>query len=320
MAFWKSVKSFGNLTFGSNKYEGKNSWDKSMGRFNDLSAVDVDGKELSFTAFDGKVLLITNVACKCGYTQGSYDKMQELAVQYADKGLRILCFPCNQFMQQEPWNEQEIKTWVTGKWPNLNPVLFSKIEVNGDNTHATYKFLKTCFPGDIHWNFATKFVVGSDGIPVARFDKKQTWDEIEKCLQNELNKVAPQAQDDEPPKNEAATAVEDEKKELKEEDEADNVEEDKAKENETENVDAKKEQQQEQQDENVDKEQEQEKEKSEAILSTKEYVFKSIDKEQNKVTCLDADFNDISFDLDANNASLLEKIEKIVGQGNDEKK
>eukprot|EP01083_Nonionella_stella_P288233 980892_1 len=162
--------------------------------------------------------------------------------------------------------------------------------------------------------------VGSDGISVTRFDKKQTWDEIEKCLQNELNKVAPQAQDNEPPKNEAATAVEDEKKELKEEDEADNVEEDKAKENETENVDAKKEQQQEQQDENVDKEQEQEKEKSEAILSTKEYVFKSIDKEQNKVTCLDADFNDISFDLDANNASLLEKIEKIVGQGNDEKK
>eukprot|EP01083_Nonionella_stella_P288232 980891_1 len=215
MAFWKSVKSFGNLTFGSNKYEGKNSWDKSMGRFNDLSAVDVDGKELSFTAFDGKVLLITNVACKCGYTQGSYDKMQELAVQYADKGLRILCFPCNQFMQQEPWNEQEIKTWVTGKWPNLNPVLFSKIEVNGDNTHATYKFLKTCFPGDIHWNFATKFVVGSDGIPVARFDKKQTWDEIEKCLQNELNKVAPQAQNNEPPKNESATAVEDRKNQKK---------------------------------------------------------------------------------------------------------
>ena len=146
-ALWSSVKSMGKLALGSNKYVGKNNWEKSMGRFNDLKAIDIDGKETNFTAFDGKVLLITNVACKCGYTKGSYDKMQEFAVKYEDKGLRFLCFPCNQFMSQEPWTEQEIKQWVTGKWPKLKPILFSKIEVNGDNTHSTYKFLKKCFPG-----------------------------------------------------------------------------------------------------------------------------------------------------------------------------
>ncbi len=109
-------------------------------------------------------------------------------VQYEDKGLRMLCFPCNQFMGQEPWTEQEIKKWVVGKWPKLNPIMFSKIEVNGDNVDKTYKYLKTCFPGDINWNFATKFLVGKNGIPVQRFDKNQTWQEIEKCIQSELEK------------------------------------------------------------------------------------------------------------------------------------
>eukprot|EP00486_Rosalina_sp_Unknown_P004176 CAMPEP_0201576300 /NCGR_PEP_ID=MMETSP0190_2-20130828/22044_1 /ASSEMBLY_ACC=CAM_ASM_000263 /TAXON_ID=37353 /ORGANISM="Rosalina sp." /LENGTH=217 /DNA_ID=CAMNT_0048007011 /DNA_START=331 /DNA_END=984 /DNA_ORIENTATION=- len=66
--------------------------------------------------------------------------------------------------------------------------MFSKIEINGDNEHKTYKYLKTVFPGDINWNFATKFVVGKDGIPVQRFDKNQTWEEIEKCIQTEIEK------------------------------------------------------------------------------------------------------------------------------------
>ena len=132
---------------------GNNNWDKSMGLFTDMKVKGIDGDIIDLKQFNGSVLLITNVACKCGYTKSSYDEMEKLSVKYGDKGLRILCFPCNQFMGQEPWNEKEIKEWVTGKWPKLNPTMFAKIEVNGDNTHKTYKFLKKCFPGDINWKY-----------------------------------------------------------------------------------------------------------------------------------------------------------------------
>merc|ERR1712048_1043256 len=146
-------------------------------------------------------------------------------------------------MSQEPWTEQEIKQWVTGKWPKLNPILFSKIEVNGDNVHPTYKFLKQCFPGDINWNFSTKFIVGKDGIPIQRFDKNQSWEEIEKCIENALNeKQSNDVEDDD--------------------DEKGNADDNKLK------------------------------------LVAKEYVFKSIDADKHKITCLDADFNDVVFDLD----------------------
>eukprot|EP01084_Bolivina_argentea_P030016 55674_1 len=204
MSFWGSVKSMGNLMFAANNYTGKNNWDESMGRFNDLNAVDIDGNDINFNKFKGSVLLITNVACKCGYTKSSYDFMQKLSIKYGDRGLRILCFPCNQFMGQEPWNEKEIKEWVLAKWPKLAPSLqlFKKIEVNGDDTHETYKFLKKCFPGDINWNFATKFVVDKNGIPVQRFDKNQKWTDIEKFVQSELKKNVKSNNDDKPSQKE----------------------------------------------------------------------------------------------------------------------
>lgn len=118
----------------------------------------------------------------------SYDQMRDFSVRYSPKGFRVLCFPCNEFMGQEPWKEAEIKRWVTSKWPKLNPVLFSKVNVNGDAQHEVFTFLKKCFPGDINWNFASKFVIGRDGIPAQRFDKKQSWQEIEKCIVAELAK------------------------------------------------------------------------------------------------------------------------------------
>jgi len=202
----------GNLAFGTNKYDGKNNWKAEMGKFTDLDALDIEGHKLSLSSFEGNVLLITNVACKCGYTKGSYDAMQELSVKYYEAGLRVLCFPCNQFLSQEPWTEKEIKEWVTGQWPKLQPQMFGKIEVNGDNTHKVYKYLKTVFPGDINWNFATKFVVGRNGLAVARFDKNQTWQEIEKCIQKELNGNATQNEQN---ANDAAEAVEEKGKEDK---------------------------------------------------------------------------------------------------------
>ena len=91
-------------------------------------------------------------------------------------------------MGQEPWPEPEIKEFVTTKWPNLNAELFSKIEVNGKDTHPVYQFLKGALPGDISWNFASKFVIGRDGIPVQRFDSSQSWQDIEQCIKRELDK------------------------------------------------------------------------------------------------------------------------------------
>lgn len=202
--------------------------------------------------------------------------MQELAVQYESKGLQILCFPCNQFLSQEPWKEPEIKKWVDEKWPKLNPVLFTKIDVNGDNTHKVYKFLKSCFPGDINWNFATKFVIGADGIPVQRYDKNQKWEDIEKCIQQQLKTGVV----------EDITGADDKKN-----DEIDNK------------------------DENVE-----ENPNDKVLLTKTEYVYKSIDKENNKITCLDAEFNDIIFDLNAENKELMDKIHKVIKDGQEQKK
>merc|ERR1712039_149048 len=176
--------------------------------------------------------------------------------------------------------EKEIKVWVTGKWPKLNPVLFSKIDVNGDKTHATYQFLKTCFPGDINWHFSTKFVVGKDGKPIQRFDKNQTWDDIEKCIQTALEE--PYNGDDDEKQNEKDSEVVVESKEDVKDDDED-------------------------------------KDKLKDVIK-KEYVFKSIDNEKLKITCLDEEYNDIVFDLDANSKELLEKVDKVIAQGAEEKK
>jgi len=144
--------------------------------------------------------------------------MRDLSVRYSPQGFRVLCFPCNEFLSQEPWKEAEIKEWVTNKWPKLNPVLFSKVNVNGDNEHAVFTFLKKCFPGDVVWNFASKFVIGRDGIPVQRFDKKQGWDEIEKCIVEELAKGQAAAEE------EKAEAKVDAKADEKADEKADDVE------------------------------------------------------------------------------------------------
>eukprot|EP00483_Globobulimina_turgida_P008045 UN08061 len=115
--------------------------------------------------------------------------MQNLTVKYANRGYQTFCFPSNQFGGQEPWNHATINEYVTRNWPNLNAVLFEKIEVNGDNTHPIYMYLKQVFEGDIKWNFASKFVIGRDGVPSARFDGSETWDDIEKAIEEELEKL-----------------------------------------------------------------------------------------------------------------------------------
>ncbi|XP_055524193.1 glutathione peroxidase-like [Wyeomyia smithii] len=139
----------------------------------DFSAVDIDGNrvELGGDRYRGHVLIIVNVASKCGYTDGHYAELNQLLQEYGEtKGLRILAFPCNQFGNQEPDSNAEIARFAREK-KGARFDLFSKIYVNGDEAHPLWKFLKerqggTLFDA-IKWNF-TKFIVDKNGQPVER--------------------------------------------------------------------------------------------------------------------------------------------------------
>jgi glutathione peroxidase len=138
----------------------------------DVSLKDIDGKPTTLKTYQGKVLLIVNVASKCGYTP-QYAGLQALQEKYKDKGLMVLGFPCNQFGGQEPGTNEEIKEFCSSKYQVSFP-LFDKIEVNGPNRHALYTVLAgegSPYPGDIKWNF-NKFLVGRDGKILKRFDSK----------------------------------------------------------------------------------------------------------------------------------------------------
>ncbi len=138
---------------------------------------DIDGKDTTLNAYKGKVILIVNVASKCGFTP-QYTALEATYKKYSDQGFVILGFPCNQFGAQEPGNDEEIKQFCTSKYFVTFP-MFDKIEVNGANRHPLYELLagkNATFPGDIKWNF-TKFLIGRDGQILNRFDSKITPDD-----------------------------------------------------------------------------------------------------------------------------------------------
>jgi glutathione peroxidase len=138
----------------------------------DIPLKDIDGKDASLKPYAGKVILVVNVASKCGYTP-QYTALEATYQKYSAQGLVVCGFPCNQFKQQEPGTDAEIKEFCTSKY-NVTFPMFDKLEVNGDNRHPLYVALAgkdSPFPGDIRWNF-TKFVIGRDGKIVARFDSK----------------------------------------------------------------------------------------------------------------------------------------------------
>ena len=137
----------------------------------DYSARTIDGEDKSLKDYDGKVLLVVNVASHCGFT-GQYDGLEKLYQKYRDRGLVVLGFPCNQFGGQESADEQEIKSFCRLTY-NVTFPMFSKIDVNGSNAHPLFKFLKSAQPGlmgiqRIAWNF-TKFLVDRNGNVVKRF-------------------------------------------------------------------------------------------------------------------------------------------------------
>ena len=131
----------------------------------------LDGKEVDLSKYDGKVVLIVNVASKCGLTP-QYEQLQALHKKYSEKGLAILGFPCNQFSQQEPGTADEIREFCRANY-GVTFDMFAKIDVNGDDACALYKHLtaletKPTGAGKISWNFE-KFIINRHGDVVARF-------------------------------------------------------------------------------------------------------------------------------------------------------
>ena len=142
-----------------------------MSDFYSYAAKTIDGGEQALDAYRGKVVLVVNVASKCGFTP-QYQGLETIWRQYRDQGLVVLGFPCDQFGHQEPGDENEIKNFCSLNYEVSFP-MFAKIEVNGAGTHPLYQWLKSSAPGllgteGIKWNF-TKFLVGKDGKVVKRY-------------------------------------------------------------------------------------------------------------------------------------------------------
>ena len=139
----------------------------------DFTMNNIDGKPTSLKKYKGKVVLVVNVASKCGLTP-QYDALQKTYEANKDKGLVVLGFPANNFGGQEPGTEAEIKTFCSSKY-NVTFPMFSKISVKGDDTHPLYKWLlqQTDNHGDIEWNFG-KFLISRDGKKVLRFSPRDT--------------------------------------------------------------------------------------------------------------------------------------------------
>lgn len=131
----------------------------------------IDGKEQPLAAYQGKVLLIVNVASKCGFTP-QYKGLEALYGKYKDRGLVVLGFPANNFMGQEPGTEEQIKEFCSLKYGVTFP-MFAKISVKGGDIHPLYKYLteSSSPPGAVSWNF-NKFLVDRSGNVVARWGSK----------------------------------------------------------------------------------------------------------------------------------------------------
>lgn len=136
----------------------------------EIAVKDIEGQATTLKAYQGRVLLIVNVASECGYTP-QYQGLEAVFAKYRAQGLTVLGFPCNQFGGQEPGTNAEIKKFCSTTFHVTFP-LFEKIEVNGEKRHPLYALLAgkgSPFPGNIKWNF-NKFLVGRDGRILQRFD------------------------------------------------------------------------------------------------------------------------------------------------------
>jgi glutathione peroxidase len=158
----------------------------------DFKMKSIDGAVVDLSKYKGDVVLIVNVASKCGLTP-QYAQLEKVYTKYKDKGLQVLGFPANEFGHQEPGTNAEIKTFCTGKY-DVDFPMFSKIVVKGKGIHPLYEFLiaqqtEPQKAGEINWNFE-KFLVGRDGKVVKRFNPRVKPDapEVIEAIESELNK------------------------------------------------------------------------------------------------------------------------------------
>lgn len=156
--------------------------------FYDLVASTPQGKELPMADYRGKVMLIVNTATRCGLAPQFRD-LESLHQKYRDKGLVVLGFPCNQFMNQEPVSNENMEQTCEAHF-GVSFQLTEKIRVNGRYTHPVFSYLKKHLPGSfgkrIKWNF-TKFLVTSDGEPYKRYAPATKPEALEKDIQDLLS-------------------------------------------------------------------------------------------------------------------------------------
>ena len=149
----------------------------------------IAGEEVSFKNFEGKVVLIVNTASNCGLTY-HYKGLEKLYQEYKDEGLEIIGFPCNQFGKQEPGTAEEIESFCDLNY-GVTFQLSEKVEVNGENAHPLFKYLKSELKGKLNnsvkWNF-TKFLVDRNGSPYKRFSSTVEPEEIKPFI-DELIKL-----------------------------------------------------------------------------------------------------------------------------------
>ena len=153
----------------------------------DFTVKDDAGQAVSLAEYKGKVLLIVNTATRCGFTP-QYKDLEPLYQKYHAQGFEILDFPCNQFGQQAPGTIREIHQFCTANF-DIHFPQFDKIDVNGENAHPLYTYLKAqAGGGDIRWNF-TKFLIGRDGKVIKRYESRDQIAAIEADMQMEVNPV-----------------------------------------------------------------------------------------------------------------------------------
>lgn len=158
-----------------------------MNRFYQLTATRLDGQLIPMADYAGKLVLVVNTASHCGFTP-QYAGLEALYKKYADQGLVVLGFPCNQFGKQEPGSADGISRTCHINYGVSFP-MFEKVEVNGAAAHPVFRYLKEALPGvfggRIKWNF-TKFLIGRDGKPLKRFAPLTTPEKMESAIKAAL--------------------------------------------------------------------------------------------------------------------------------------
>lgn len=155
----------------------------------DIEVVDVKGRAFKLEELKGNVIVVVNVASKCGLAQSSYGDLAAILKEYHSKGLRVLLFPCRQFLNQELESMQQVEAFVSGFSENF--MLMGEVKVKGEEAHPLFKYLSKKLSGfltdSIKWNF-TYFLIGRDGVPVKRYGPTEKLTVDDKHLLESLEK------------------------------------------------------------------------------------------------------------------------------------